>query len=104
MNHNKNPQQHNYSHLLSTFDRFFRWKRHQDTVGQNGDDNEKAKEWMHQHVDRYAANRIEGIEYPQRIRGAKAKYVFALADHSKSLVKKDKNNDIIGFGYANRKR
>ena len=40
---------------------------------------------MHQHVDGNAADRVEGVQYPERFGGAEAKNVFALANHSESL-------------------
>ncbi|KAH9399378.1 hypothetical protein TYRP_017789 [Tyrophagus putrescentiae] len=59
--------------IVSAFNGFFRWKGHEDAVDENGENDEKAKERMHQHVDGNAADRVEGVQYPERFGGAEAK-------------------------------
>lgn len=79
--------------LLSAFNRLFGRKSHEDAVDENGENDEKAKKGMHQHVDGHSADRVEWVQYPKRFSSAKAKNVFALANHSKSLKKEGITND-----------
>lgn len=72
--------------LLGGFDDGVGRHDHEDTIGEDGNDDEEGEERVDEHVDGHPSDGVEGRQEPHGVRGTESVNVLPFADHHERLL------------------